>query len=118
MAEGFIQRLWNKANGHFAEIKHLAKRAEDGSLVGIWGAMSDRTHSYLPWEDNFSEGLYLAGIECEDEAEAPLGWTKWTIPSSNILLSPIKKGHSIKRLLICALKAFHLPAQSMSILTQ
>lgn len=33
--EGFIQRLWNEANGHFAEIKHLAKRAEDGSLVGI-----------------------------------------------------------------------------------
>lgn len=43
--EGFIQRLRNEANGHFAEIKHLAKRAEDGSLVGIWGAMSDHTHS-------------------------------------------------------------------------
>lgn len=90
--EGFIQRLWNEANGHFAEIKHLAKRAEDGSLVGIWGAMSDRTHSYLPWEDNFSEGLYLAGIECEDEAEAPLGWTKWTIPSFEYLVVANKEG--------------------------
>lgn len=90
--EGFIQRLWNEANDHFAEIKHLAKRAEDGSLVGIWGAMSDRTHSYQPWEDNFREGLYLAGIECEDEAEAPLGWTKWTIPSFEYLVVANKEG--------------------------
>ncbi len=37
--EGFIQRLWNEANGHFAEIKHLAKRAEDGRLG--WNMGSD-----------------------------------------------------------------------------
>ena len=33
------------------------------------------------WEDGFSKGLYLAGVECVDNAEAPDGWTKWIIPS-------------------------------------
>ena len=41
--------------------------------------MSDFSHSFNPWED-FSKGLYLAGVECYDSAEAPSGWTKWTVP--------------------------------------
>lgn len=81
----FIQRLWENANSHFAEISHLARRDENGDLVGIWGAMSDFSHSYFPWEDNFSKGLYLAGVECEKEAEAPEGWTKWIIPGFEYL---------------------------------
>lgn len=76
----FIQKLWADANSHFNEIKHLAKKDENGKLLGIWGAMSDCSHSFKPWEDNFSKGLYLAGVECEDTAEAPAGWTKWVIP--------------------------------------
>lgn len=78
--EGFIQKLWDDANSHFSEVSHLAKRDTDGNIVGIWGAMSDISHSYKPWEDGFSKGLYLAGVECVDDAEAPDGWTKWTIP--------------------------------------
>lgn len=78
--EGFIQKLWDDANGHFSEVTHLAKRDAKGNIVGIWGAMSDISHSYKPWEDGFSKGLYLAGVECVDNAEAPDGWTKWTIP--------------------------------------
>ena len=35
--EGFIQKLWQEANGHFGEIAHLAKRGPGGELVGIWG---------------------------------------------------------------------------------
>ena len=35
--------------------------------------------------ENFSKGLYLAGIECTDDAYAPDGWTKWTIPSYEYL---------------------------------
>lgn len=77
----FIQKLWADANSHFKEVQHLAKKDENGKLLGIWGAMSDMSHSFKPWEDNFSKGLYLAGIECDDAAEAPAGWTKWTIPS-------------------------------------
>lgn len=78
--EGFISRLWEDANSHFYEIEHLAKEDEDGKVIGIWGNMSDFSHSFLPWEDGFTKGLYLAGVECIEEAQAPVGWTKWTIP--------------------------------------
>lgn len=78
--EGFIQKLWDDANRHFSEITHLAKKDANGNIVGIWGAMSDMSHSFKPWEDGFSKGLYLAGVECVDHAEAPDGWTKWIIP--------------------------------------
>ena len=42
--------------------------------------MSDFSRSFQPWEAGFSRGLYLAGVECGDDAEAPKGWTKWVIP--------------------------------------
>lgn len=77
---GFIQKLWADANSHFDEIRQLAKKDENGNLAGLWGVMSDFSHQYNPWEDNFSRGLYLAGVECNDDAEAPQGWMKWTIP--------------------------------------
>ena len=78
--DGFIQKLWEDANKHFFEIEPLAKKDDNGNLVGIWGAMSDLSHSFLPWEDGFTKGLYLAGIECIETAEVPPGWTKWVIP--------------------------------------
>jgi hypothetical protein len=77
--ENFIQKLWDDANSHFEEVRHLAKKDENGNMSGIWGAMSDFSRSFNPWED-FSRGLYLAGVECYDDAEAPDGWTKWNIP--------------------------------------
>ena len=82
---GFIQRLWADANSHFEEVAHLAKKDESGNLVGIWGAMSDCSRSFNPWEENFSNGLYLAGVECEDSARPPDGWTKWIIPGFEYL---------------------------------
>ena len=84
--EGFIQKLWQDANGHFSEVAHLAKKDANGNLVGIWGAMSDRSRSFQPWEDDFRKGLYLAGVECVDQAEAPDGWTKWIIPAYEYLV--------------------------------
>lgn len=77
----FIQRLWADANTHFSEVQPLSKKDEHGNIIGIWGAMSDLSRSFQPREDNFSKGLYLAGVECDDNAEAPKGWTKWIIPS-------------------------------------
>ena len=77
---GFIQRLWEDANSHFQEIEYLAKRDGNGAICGIWGAMSDLSHSFKPWEDNFTKGLYLAGVEAKDGEEAPEGWTVWRIP--------------------------------------
>ena len=77
---GFIEKLWEDATNHFQEIENLVKKDDSGNIGGFWGAMSDFTHSYKPWE-NFSQGLYLAGAECVDNAEPPAGWSKWTIPS-------------------------------------
>ena len=57
--KGFIQRLWADANSHFGEVQHLAEKDENGTISGIWGAMSDFSLSFNPWED-FSKGLYLA----------------------------------------------------------
>ena len=82
---GFIQRLWAEANGHFGEVQPLAKMDGNGNLAGIWGAMSDLSRSFRPWEDGFSKGLYLAGVECADDAKAPEGWTKWIIPGYEYL---------------------------------
>ena len=78
--EGFIARLWQEANTHFGEIEPLVKRDAAGVPVGFWGAMSDFSVAFQPWENGFSEGLYLAGAEVRDDAEAPEGWTKWTVP--------------------------------------
>lgn len=78
--QDFIQKLWEDANSHFNEVQQLVKKDENGNIVGIWGAMSDFSRLFKPWEDNFSKGLYLAGVECDDNAKAPKGWTKWTIP--------------------------------------
>lgn len=77
---GFIQALWDSANGRFGEVAALAKTCEDGSLCGVWGAMSDFSRSFLPWEDGFTKGLYLAGVEVRDDANPPEGWVRWNIP--------------------------------------
>ena len=77
---GFIQALWEKANSRFGEVAHLAKKHPDGSLCGVWGAMSDMSRSFRPWEENFTKGLYLAGVEANDDAQPPEGWVRWDIP--------------------------------------
>ncbi len=82
--QGFIERLWNEANSHFGEIEHLAKKDGNGNIAGVWGAMSDFSRSFKPW-DNFEEGLYLAGAECEDNAQPPENWIKWVIPGYEYL---------------------------------
>ena len=87
---GFIQKLWADANAHFSEVQPLAKRDEGGNLAGIWGAMSDFSHSFKPWEDDFRKGLYLAGVECVDDAQAPAGWVKWTIPGYEYLCAEVE----------------------------
>ncbi len=92
-AEGpdFIQRLWNEANVHFSEVAPLARQV-NGSPAGFWGAMSDMSRSFQPWEEGFTRGLYLAGVECPDDAQAPDGWTKWTIPGYEYLRAECEDG--------------------------
>lgn len=77
---GFIPALWETANSRFGEVAALAKINEDGSLCGVWGAMSDMSRSFRPWEDGFTRGLYLAGVEVRDDAQPPQGWVRWDIP--------------------------------------
>lgn len=89
-------RLWNEANAHFDEIAPLTKRNLQGQLVGIWGAMSDRSRAFKPWENNFTEGLYLAGAACKDDAEAPEGWTKWVLPASEYVYIPNTRAESFQ----------------------
>ena len=61
----------------------------DGSFAGFWGAMSDETLSFLPWTDDFSRGLYLAGVEVHEDAAAPDGWTKWVMPARKYLVTAV-----------------------------
>lgn len=77
--------LWERANARFGEVEALALRDENGATVGVWGAMSDLSRSFLPWEDGFSRGLYLAGVQVPANMEPPEGWTKWTLPASACL---------------------------------
>ena len=97
--QGFIQKLWEDANSHFGEVQPLAKKDEYGDLVGIWGAMSNFSRSFKPWEDNFSKGLYLAGVECVDDAQPPKGWTKWTIPGYEYLCAEVESGSTFTDML-------------------
>ena len=85
--EGFIARLWQQANKSFPQVEGLAKRGADGSFAGFWGLMSDESRRFQPWEDGFTRGLYLAGVEAKDSAEAPAGWTKWTAPAREYLVA-------------------------------
>ena len=105
--DGFIAKLWNEANTRFAEIMHLCKRDEEGNFVGFWGAMSDFTRSFKPW-DGFSQGLYLAGAECVDEAEAPSGWTKWIVPSFEYLCFDCEEFNFEQAINYVSENSFHL----------
>jgi predicted transcriptional regulator YdeE len=74
----WIPSLWQEANYNFREIQNLAKKDNEGNLVGLWGAMSDINENFERWTD---QGKYLAGCEVLDNSAAPVGWTKWIIPS-------------------------------------
>lgn len=106
--EGFIPRLWAEANASFPQVQHLAKRDASGRLAGFWGAMSDFSRSFQPWQENFTRGLYLAGVECADDAEAPEGWVKWVIPAFEYLYAECDGGDTFANVLACMAEQ-HLP---------
>ena len=81
--------LWAQANRRFGEVAALGLKKEDGSFAGFWGAMSDEAMRFLPWEDGFSRGLYLAGVQTAADAEAPEGWTKWILPARRYLVADV-----------------------------
>lgn len=82
---GFVQRLWQEANSHFGEVADLAAKDANGNMLGFWGVMTDVNRNFLPWEDDFSKGLYMAGVEVREGASAPCGWEKWMVPAFEYL---------------------------------
>ncbi len=94
-SDSSVKDLWNDANCHFDEVFGIAKKNQKGKLVGVWGAMSDKAMNYLPWENNFSEGYFLAGVECEPEVAVPQGWTQWTLPGFRYLCAKVEGNYQI-----------------------
>lgn len=85
-------QLWEQADSCFHEISGIVCRNEDGSCTGFWGAMSDEGMHFLPWENGFARGLYLAGAEVPLDAEAPQGWVKWILPARKYLAVDVDPG--------------------------
>ena len=90
--EGIVQKLWQQMNNDFNQIYPLAIKDENGKIDHCWGLMSDVEHKLLPWADNFSKGLYLAGIEVEKDCLVPEGWSKWTVPERTYMVMEIPEG--------------------------
>ena len=84
--------LWEEANAHYAEVDALALRDENGVPAGFWGAMSDLSRSFRPWEDDLSRGLYLAGVQVPEDAAPPPGWVKWTVPAFEYIYVKVEGG--------------------------
>lgn len=82
---GYIGRLWEEINVKGKAIMHLAKKDADGKVTGAWGLTNDETLSYLPLDRKKGKSLYMAGIETEDDARAPKGFTKWKVPAFDYL---------------------------------
>ena len=84
-----VQDLWQQANSNFSDVADLGMKNADGSFVGFWGAMSDEAMAYMPWTDDFSRGLYLAGLEVYEDTAAPDGWVKWVMPARKYIVTDV-----------------------------
>lgn len=82
---GFVGRLWQEANAGFPEIAPLVAQDDAGQPLGFWGLMTDFSRTFLPWQEQYTQGLYLAGAQVRPDSIAPPGWTKWTAPASEYL---------------------------------
>ena len=82
----WIMPLWDEANAHFTEIVNIVRKKDDGSPLGIWGAMNDIDESNKRWGDS---GKYMASAEADVDAAAPPpeGWAKWIIPAQTYLVA-------------------------------
>ena len=87
--KNIVQDLWQQANSNFGEVAGLGMKNPDGSFVGFWGAMSDETMSFKPWTDDFSRGLYLAGVEVYKDTAVPEGWKMWIMPARRYLVTEV-----------------------------
>lgn len=89
----WIPPLWESLQNSFSSIKDLILKDVKGKPHGIWGAMSDDTHHYLPWRNvaamcdpsiklsGETYGMYIAGYEAKPGIHVPKGWDYWCIPA-------------------------------------
>ena len=82
--EGFLARLWERANARFGEVAPLVCGAPR-----TWGLMTGPGRDFAPWEENFTRGFYLAGVEVPMDAQPPEGWTKWISPAYEYAVCPM-----------------------------
>lgn len=105
---GMIEKLWEKANSRFGEVAQLALRDESGA-PRVWGLMSDMSRSFRPWENGFTHGLYLAGIEAASDAQPPEGWVKWQSPAYEYVVAEPGEGEGFSEAIA------YLAAQGLSL---
>ena len=82
--DNLVPQLWDQAEKRLGDVFPSLKKR---SIFPIyWGLMSDFSRSFKPWENNYSQGLYLAGFELEDtRLIPPEGWVKWDVPAQTYL---------------------------------
>lgn len=78
----WTEPLWKEFRTDYAEIKQLVKKDKSGT-AGFWGIKSDIDGKFEVWG---GEGIYLAGTEAEEKAEAPAGWVKRKVPERKYLV--------------------------------
>lgn len=87
--KNIVQDLWKQVNSNFSDVADIGMKNADDSFVGFWGSMSNETMSFMPWTEDFSRGLYLAGIEVYENTAAPDGWVKWIMPARKYLVTEV-----------------------------
>ncbi len=82
---GSIERVWNEAENQLKIVSSSVLFI--GCMPSFWGLMSDFSLSFAPWENDFKEGLYLAGFELKDPSFVPPeGWVKWDVKENRYLV--------------------------------
>lgn len=87
--DAFMKDLREQFWDHYREVRELMNIKSP--LPGIWGLMSDFSGSFKPWSKNYTEGLYLFGLEVNKGAVVPPGWSKWTAPEADYLVKEVSE---------------------------
>ncbi len=83
--------LWEELNRKGQSIRHLAKKDDDGDIMGAWGLLSNDKTPFRPTANPLAKTLYMAGLEVEDNAKAPKGFVKWIVPGGDFLYAPVEE---------------------------
>lgn len=87
-----VGKLWDKAEKHVEDVLPSLKKRTIFPIY--WGLMSDFSRSLKPWENDYSEGLYLAGFELADnKLIPPEGWVKWDVPAQTYLMLKMEEDY-------------------------